>query len=82
MPQAYLRTAEALMLEPTQVCLVAAHNDDLQAARACGLRTAFAARPYEHGADYAKRQTKDVKATSDWDVVANSIEEVADAVGA
>ncbi len=33
-PEAYLRTAEALMLKPGQVCLVAAHNADLAAARA------------------------------------------------
>ena len=40
-PEAYLRAAETLMLKPEQVCLVAAHNDDLAAARRCGLRTAF-----------------------------------------
>jgi 2-haloacid dehalogenase len=44
-PEAYLRTAEALMLEPEQVCLVAAHNSDLAAARKCRLRTAFIPRP-------------------------------------
>ena len=44
-PKAYLRTAEALMLKPEQVCLVAAHNSDLAAARGCGLRTAFISRP-------------------------------------
>ena len=39
------------MLEPEQVCLVAAHNNDLAAARGCGLRTAFIPRPTEHGPD-------------------------------
>ncbi len=34
-PEAYLRTAEILMLKPEQVCLVAAHNYDLAAARRC-----------------------------------------------
>ena len=29
--------------------MVAAHNDDLVAARAQGFRTAFVARPHEHG---------------------------------
>ena len=29
--------------------LVAAHKDDLAAARRCGLRTAFVRRPLEHG---------------------------------
>lgn len=77
-PQAYLRTAEVLMLEPEEVCLVAAHNDDLAAARKCGLRTAFVARPYERGPG----QTVDLKAGSDWDVVVNDMNELADAVGA
>ena len=77
-PQAYLRTAEVLMLEPEEVCLVAAHNNDLDAARKCGLRTAFVARPHEHGPG----QTVDVKAASDWDVVVNDMNELADAVGA
>ncbi|SAL41762.1 dehalogenase [Caballeronia peredens] len=77
-PQAYLRTAEVLMVEPGEVCLVAAHNDDLAAARKCGLRTAFVARPYERGPN----QTVDLKAESDWDVVVNDMNELADVVGA
>ena len=77
-PQAYLRTAEVLMLKPEEVCLVAAHNNDLAAARACGLRTAFVARPYEHG----PAQTVDLKAEGDWDVVARDMNELAEAVGA
>ncbi|BAO92067.1 haloacid dehalogenase type II [Caballeronia cordobensis] len=77
-PQAYLRTADVLMLKPEEVCLVAAHNDDLAAARKCGLRTAFVARPYERG----PAQTVDLKAESDWDVIANDMNELADAVDA
>ena len=58
MPEAYLRTAEILMIKPEQVCLVAAHNDDLSAARRCGLRTAFVPRPTEHGRhSLVRRQT-------------------------
>jgi 2-haloacid dehalogenase len=34
-PEAYLRTADILGLRPREVCLVAAHNGDLRAARAC-----------------------------------------------
>jgi 2-haloacid dehalogenase len=49
MPAAYLRTVEILALRPAQVCLVAAHESDLAAARACGLRTCFVPRPEEHG---------------------------------
>src|SRR3990172_6218799 len=49
LPQAYLASAALLNLEPSQVMLVAAHNNDLEAAAAAGLRTAFVARPTEHG---------------------------------
>ena len=48
-PEAYLRTVDILALRPEEVFLVAAHNDDLSAARRCGMRTAFVARPTEHG---------------------------------
>jgi 2-haloacid dehalogenase len=75
--EAYLRTAEALMLEPRQVCLVAAHNDDLAAARRCGLRTAFIPRPTEHGAE----QTIDLGPAEDWDIVASDLMDLADLLG-
>lgn len=77
-PQAYLRAVDALMLKPEEVCMAAAHNSDLVAARACGLKTAFIARPYEHGAG----QTTDLKAESDWDFIVNDLNELADAAGA
>lgn len=77
MPQAYLRTAAALNLEPSEVMLVAAHNDDLRAAQRQGFRTGFVARPTEHGPG----QTKDLVAESPWDVVAASFGGVADALG-
>jgi 2-haloacid dehalogenase len=48
-PQVYLRSVEALGLPPGQVMMVAAHNNDLHAAAACGLHTAFVPRPLEHG---------------------------------
>ena len=72
-PKAYLRNAEALMLEPENVCLVAAHNNDLAAARRCGFRTAFIPRPTEHGPN----QTTDLEPEEDWDAVANDIEDLA-----
>ena len=49
MPQAYLNSCRQLALDPSQVCMVAAHNNDLRAAKAQGLKTAFVARPAEHG---------------------------------
>jgi len=77
MPEAYLRTAEVLGLKPEQVCMVAAHNNDLAAARACGLATAFVRRPHEHG----PAQNTDLSATQDWDVVAEDFNELASLMG-
>lgn len=48
-PQAYLRTAELLRLQPHELCLVACHHSDLAAARACGLQAAYVDRPMEYG---------------------------------
>jgi 2-haloacid dehalogenase len=49
-PAVYQAAAAAFDLEPQQVLMVAAHSDDLAAAARAGLRTAFIARPDEHGA--------------------------------
>lgn len=49
-PRAYLGAVEVFRLRPEQVMLVAAHHDDLAAARACGLATAYVERPLEFGA--------------------------------
>ena len=48
-PQAYLGAAAMLGFEPSEVMMVAAHKDDLRAAQACGLATAFVRRPREQG---------------------------------
>jgi 2-haloacid dehalogenase len=48
-PEAYLGAAAILGLEPSEVMMVAAHKDDLRAAQACGLATAFVRRPREQG---------------------------------
>lgn len=77
LPQAYLRSAEAVGLPPEQVGMVAAHNADLAAARRCGLRTVFVVRQTEHG----PHQTTDLTAGQDWDLVVRSLTEVADALG-
>jgi len=77
LPQAYLASAELLNLAPSQVMLVAAHNGDLAAAAACGLRTAFVARPSEYG----PHQKRDFKADQDWDVVTDSFINLAGAMG-
>jgi len=53
-PRAYLGAVEVFRLRPEQVMLVAAHHDDLAAARACGLATAYVERPLEFGPERPK----------------------------
>ncbi|MEO7128600.1 MAG: haloacid dehalogenase type II [Rhodoferax sp.] len=55
-PATYLGVAEVFDVPPNEVMLVAAHHEDLAAARACGLRTAYIERPAELG----PRMPKDV----------------------
>ena len=78
MPEAYLRTVEALGLEPPQVCLVAAHESDLAAAASCGLRTAFVHRPNEFGPDSGAS----TRPTRRWDVIASDFVDLAHRFGA
>jgi 2-haloacid dehalogenase len=48
-PEAYLKAADLLGLEPAQVMMVAAHPSDLRAAARAGLRSAYVIRPLERG---------------------------------
>jgi 2-haloacid dehalogenase len=72
-PAVYLQSAYALGLEPYEVCMVAAHNTDLQAAQQLGFRTAFVARPTEHGPG----QTTDLEPEGDYDHTAANLVELA-----
>jgi 2-haloacid dehalogenase len=76
-PEAYLRTADILGLAPAELCLVAAHNSDLAAARACGLKTVFVPRLREHG----PVQTTDLAPDGPWDVVAADFLDLAAKLG-
>lgn len=49
LPDAYLTAAKFLQLEPSECCMVACHNFDLDAAKAVGFKTAFVRRPDEWG---------------------------------
>ncbi len=53
-PATYLGVAHVFDLSASAVMLVAAHQDDLAAARACGLQTAYVERAAEFGPDRAK----------------------------
>ena len=55
-PSTYLGVAKVFDIDPGEVMLVAAHQDDLAAARGCGLQTAYIERPHEFG----RQRPKDV----------------------
>jgi 2-haloacid dehalogenase len=76
-PEAYLRAAALLDLPPASCMMVAAHNDDLVAAAACGFRTAFVARPNEHG----PAQQRDLRAEHAFDVAAENFVDLAERLG-
>ena len=76
-PRVYSETAEILGLAPAEVCMVAAHNGDLAAARRQGLSTAFILRPTEHG----PLQQTNLKAAQAWDLVAGDLNEMATQLG-
>jgi 2-haloacid dehalogenase len=73
-PEAYLRPAALLELEPGEVMLAAAHGADLAAAREVGLATAFIERPLEYGPGVAEARTA---TATDWDLAGASITEIA-----
>ncbi|MGZ5186795.1 MAG: haloacid dehalogenase type II [Caldimonas sp.] len=52
-PAVYRMAAELLGFDLDRVLMVAAHADDLDAAARVGLRTAYVARPLEHGPNAA-----------------------------
>ena len=73
LPESYLATARMLAIEPSELCLVAAHHSDLAAARAAGLQTAYVARPLEYGG----RAAPDADAAQDWDFSADTLTQLA-----
>jgi 2-haloacid dehalogenase len=75
-PAVYDSAPRLLALPPSRVCMVAAHADDLAAARDRGLRTAYVHRPAEFGGDPLPPATD-----PDADVSAGSLEELATALG-
>jgi 2-haloacid dehalogenase len=76
-PAVYETALALLGLHAEETMMVAAHNYDLAAAQALGLRTAFVPRPVEYGPG----QTTDLVAEGKWDVVVDSVEELASALG-
>jgi 2-haloacid dehalogenase len=75
--EVYRGAIELLATRPERVMLVAAHNDDLRAARAEGMRTAFVLRPTEYG----PHQAKDLVADAENDVAVRDLNELAGRLG-
>ncbi|MBV9521156.1 MAG: haloacid dehalogenase type II [Alphaproteobacteria bacterium] len=76
--EVYLMAVELLSVEPGEIMMVAAHNGDLVAAASLGLQTAFIARPREHG----PKQSTDLEAEHEYDVIARDFGHLADLLGA
>jgi 2-haloacid dehalogenase len=76
-PEVYDSVPQLLAVPPSSVVMVAAHLDDLTAARARGLRTAYVHRPDEFGGRLAPPGSDP---DADWSV--SSFEQLADHLGA
>jgi 2-haloacid dehalogenase len=74
----YLSAPLYLGLKPEEVMMCAAHSSDLQAARNYGLRTGFIYRPDEYGGGPG---VADKAEPGDFDVVSNSIVDLAQQMG-
>ncbi|MAZ99987.1 MAG: haloacid dehalogenase type II [Rhodospirillaceae bacterium] len=76
-PKTYLTGVDWLNLKPSEVLMCAAHNADLVAAGAQGLKTAFIARPTEYGPN----QKHDFEAEHDFDYISENMLDLADKLG-
>jgi len=73
--EVYLTAASLLELPPQQIMMVAAHQDDLRAAKGVGFKTAFVRRPNE-GPNGEHRPIE-----PGWDFVVNDFNELATQLG-
>jgi 2-haloacid dehalogenase len=76
-PATYLGVARIFDVDPGEVMMAAAHQDDLAHARACGLKTAYIERPEEYGSS----QIKDVSPHPDNTLHARNLVELAVILG-
>ena len=77
-PEVYRMAARLLGCAPGELMMVAAHVDDLRAARACGRRTAYVHRPLEFGPDAPPKPAR----PEGFDVVATDFLDLARQLGA
>ena len=77
LPEAYNTVAKFLQLDPSEICMVACHNFDLDAAKACGYTTAFVKRTDEWGPE----GPPDPEPNPIHDIVADSFPDMARQLG-
>jgi 2-haloacid dehalogenase len=77
-PEVYLSAAEFLDLRPAEIMMVAAHLNDLDAAKAQGLATALVTRPLEFG----PKGRPDLKPDASVDLTARDFNDLAARLGA
>jgi 2-haloacid dehalogenase len=76
--EVYQTAADLLGLQPEQLMIVAAHKDDLYAARTVGFKTAFVVRPLEFGPE----GSPDLITDPSFDVTATDFIDLADRLNA
>ena len=76
--EVYLTALSLLDLDPGELMMCAAHQNDLLAARALGLKTAYISRPLESGPDKSNDASDDMP----FDIIAADIIDLAEQLGA
>ena len=77
LPESYATAAKFLQLDPGECCMVACHNFDLDAAKACGFKTAFVRRPDEWG----EEGPPDPEPNPAHDIIVDTFPDLAKALG-
>lgn len=76
-PEVYIKAAELLDVKRSEIMMVAAHKDDLDAAHHLGMKTCFVPRPLEHGPS-----RKIDSSAEDWiDIIATDLIDFATQMG-
>ena len=75
--EVYETAAHLLSLDPPSILMVAAHNHDLEGARAVGFRTAFISRPLEWGPGGGA----DTASDGEFDIIAQDFHDLAAQLG-
>ena len=82
-PEAYLKACNALNFKTEECLMVAAHEDDLKAARQQGMKTAYVHRPFEYGKDklFDIAEVNDYKGNNGWDIFSRDLNDLAKQLG-